>query len=140
MFFVITLRRVWALVLRQWLESSHMRRRESLACSLWWLGGPAIFLLISGGLQRRSGSVWSQHTPGPPFSVRSLEVEMLEREIMCLMSVALALVFPVAVKCCPGFPSSFPESRPSLLSLGAVVIPHSLHVMSSVSRAQLGCP
>ncbi len=24
---------------------------------------------------------------------------------MCLMSMALALVFPVAVKCCPGFPS-----------------------------------
>ncbi len=59
---------------------------------------------------------------------------------MCLMSMALALVFPVAVKCCPGFPSSFLESLSWMLSLGAVVIPHSLHVMSSVGRAQLGCP
>ncbi len=43
---------------------------------------------------------------------------------------ALALVFPVM--CCPGFPGCFPESRPWVLSLGAVVIRHSLHVMSSV--------
>ncbi len=65
---------------------------------------------------------------------------MLERELMRLMSVALALVFPVAVKCCPGFPVCVPESRPWLLSLGAVVICHKLHVMSSVGRAQPGCP
>ncbi len=67
---------------------------------------------------------------------------MLEREIMCLMSMALALalVFPVAVKCCPGFPSCFPEIRPWVLSLRTVVIRHSLHVMSSVGRALLGCP
>ncbi len=64
------------------------------------VGGPAVFLLISGGLQR----VWSQHTPVPPFSVKSLEVEMLERGIVCLVSGALALVFPVTVMCCPGFP------------------------------------
>ncbi len=51
---------------------------------------------------------------------------------------ALALVFPVM--CCPGFPGCFPESRPWVLSLGAVVIRHSLHVMSSVGRAQPGCP
>ncbi len=47
---------------------------------------------------------------------------------MCLMSVSLALVFPVAMKCCPGFPGCFPESRPWGLSLGVVVICHSLHV------------
>ncbi len=35
------------------------------------VGGPAVFLLISGDLQR----VWSQHTPIPSFSVKSLEVE-----------------------------------------------------------------
>ncbi len=103
-------------------------------------GGVRCFLLIFGGLQRRSERVWSQHTPAPPFSVRSLEGEMLEREIMCLMSVALALVFPVAVKCCPGFHCCFPESRHWLLSLGSVVIRHSLHVMSSGGRAQPGCP
>ncbi len=55
---------------------------------------------------------------------------------MCLMSVALALVFPVTVMCCPGFPGCFPESRPWLRSLGAVEIRHSLHVRSSVGRAQ----
>ncbi len=98
------------------------------------VGVPAVFLLISGDLQR----VWSQHTPIPPFSVKSLEVEMLERWIVCLVSRALALVFPVM--CCPGFPGCFPESRPWVLSLGAVVVCHSLHVISSVGRAQLGCP
>ncbi len=50
---------------------------------------------------------------------------------MCLVSGALALVFPVSVMCCPGFPGCFPESRPWVLSLGAIVIRHSLHVMSS---------
>ncbi len=92
--------------------------------------------MISGGLQR----VWSQHTPVPPFSVKSLEVDMLERGIVCLVSGALALVFPVIVMCCPGFPGCFPESHPWVLSLGAVVIRYSLHVMSSVGRAQPGCP
>ncbi len=99
--------------------------------------------------------------------MKSLEVEMLERGIVCLVSGALALVFPVMccpgfpgcflergivclvsgalalvfpVMCCPGFPGCFPESRPWVLSLGAVVIRHSLHVMSSVGRAQPGCP
>ncbi len=57
-----------------------------------------------------------------------------------LVTGALALVFPVIVMCCPGFPGCFPESRPWVLSLGAVVIRHSLHVMSSVGRAQPGCP
>ncbi len=42
--------------------------------------------------------------------------------------------------CCPGFPGCFPESLPWVLSLGAVVISHSLSVMSSVGRAQPGCP
>ncbi len=54
---------------------------------------------------------------------------MLERGIVCLVSGALALVFPVTVMCCPW-----------VLSLRAVVIRHSLHVMSSVGRAQPGCP
>ncbi len=57
---------------------------------------------------------------------------------MCLVSGALALVFLVTVMCCPGFPGCFPESRPWVLSLGAVVIRHSLHVMSSVGRASAG--
>ncbi len=35
---------------------------------------------------------------------------------MCLVRWALALVFSVAVMCCPGFPSCFPESRPWVLS------------------------
>ncbi len=61
-----------------------------------------------------------------------------ERGIVCLVSGALALVFPVM--CCPGFPGCFPESRAWVLSLGAIVIRHSLHVMSSVGRAQPGCP
>ncbi len=67
-------------------------------------------------------------------------VQVLERGIVCLVSEALALVFPVTVMCCPGFPGCFPESRPWVLSLGAVVIRHSLHVMSSVGRAQPGYP
>ncbi len=50
----------------------------------------------------------------PPFFVRSLEVEMLERGIVYLVSGALALVFPVTVMCCPGFPGCFPESQSSL--------------------------
>ncbi len=54
---------------------------------------------------------------------------------MCLMSLALALVFPVAVKCCPGFPGCFPESRPWVLSLEAVVVRHNLFVMSSVGMS-----
>ncbi len=65
-------------------------------------------------------------------------MEMLERGIVCLVSGALALVFPVAVICCPGFPGCFPESRPWVLSLGAVVVRHSLSVISSVGRAQPG--
>ncbi len=56
---------------------------------------------------------------------------------MCLVSGALALMFPVTVMCCPGIPGCFPES-PWVLSLGAVVMHHSLHVMSSVGRAQPG--
>ncbi len=63
--------------------------------------------------------------------LRSLEVEMLERGIMCLVRWALALVFPVAVIYCPGFPGCFPESR-------AVVVHHNLSVISSVGRAQRG--
>ncbi len=59
---------------------------------------------------------------------------------MCLMSMSLALVFPVAVKYYPGFPGCFPESCTWLRSLGAVVIRLSLYVMSSVGRAQPGCP
>ncbi len=59
--------------------------------------GLDVFLLISGGLQRKSGRVWSQHTPVPPFSVRSLGVEMMKRGIMCRVRWALALVFLVAV-------------------------------------------
>ncbi len=39
---------------------------------------------------------------------------------MCLVSGALALEFPLTVMCCPGFPGCFPESRPWVLSLGAV--------------------
>ncbi len=46
------------------------------------VGGPAVFFVDIWGLQR----VWSQHTPVPPFSVKSLEVEMLERGIVCLVS------------------------------------------------------
>ncbi len=37
-------------------------------------------------------------------------------------------------------PWLFPKSRPWLLSLGAVVVRHSLNVMSSVGRAQPECP
>ncbi len=51
----------------------------------------------------------------PPFSVRSLELEMLERGIVCLVSRALALVFPVAVILLSWLPWLF--SRKS--SLGA---------------------
>ncbi len=79
----------------------------------------------------------SQHTPVPPFSVRSLEVEMLERGIVCLHLRSGSCVSGV---CCPGFPGCFPESRPWVRSLGPDVIRHSLHVMSSVGRAQPGCP
>ncbi len=67
-------------------------------------------------------------------------VQVLERGIVCLVSGALALMFPVTVMCCHGIPGCFPESCPWVLSLGAVVIRHSLHVMSSVGRAQPGCP
>ncbi len=59
---------------------------------------------------------------------------------MCLVRWALPLVFPVAVICCPGFLGCFPESRPWVLSLEAVVVRHNLSVLSSVGRAQPGCP
>ncbi len=36
--------------------------------------------LQSLGLQRKSVRIWSQRTPVPPFSVRSLELEMLKGE------------------------------------------------------------
>ncbi len=62
--------------------------------------GPIVFLLISGGLQQKSGIVWSQYTPVPPFSVRS-----------GTSGVEWMLVFLVAVICYPGFPGCFPESR-----------------------------
>ncbi len=71
---------------------------------------------------------------------RAYSVQVLERGIVCLVSGALALMFPVTVMCCHGIPGCFPESCPWVLSLGAVVIRHSLHVMSSVGRAQPGCP
>ncbi len=51
--------------------------------------------------------------------MRSLEVEMLEREIMCLVSGALDLVSPVVVICCPSFPGCFPESRDYLCWQGS---------------------
>ncbi len=95
------------------------------------------FFFISGGLQQKSGRFWSQHTSVPLFSVRSLEVEMLERGIKCLVRWDLALVCSVDMTCCPGFPDCFPECSPWVLSFG-VVIHHGLHVMSSVGRAQPG--
>ncbi len=63
---------------------------------------------------------------------------MLERGIVCLVSGALALAFLVAVICCPGFPGCFAESCPWVLSFGALVVCHSLSVISSVGRAQPG--
>ncbi len=42
-------------------------------------------------------------------------MEMLDRGIMCL-HLRWALVFPVAVICCPGFPDCFSESCPWVLS------------------------
>ncbi len=77
------------------------------------------------------------NTTIPTFSVKSLEVEMQERGVVCLVSGALALMFPVM--CCPGFPGCFPESRPWVLSLGAVVIRHSLHVISYISLLIIPC-
>ncbi len=88
--------------------------------------GPAVF--GGWGARRFFVDIWGlaeSLVPAytvPPFSVKSLEVEMLERGIVYLVSGALALVFPVTVMCCPGFPGCFPESRPWVLSLGAVVI------------------
>ncbi len=125
------------------------------------VGEPAVF--GGWGARRFLVDIWGLAESLVPaytnssISVKSLEVEMLERGIVCLVSGAysvqvlergivclvsgaLALVFPVTVMCCPGFPGCFPESRPWVLSLGAVVICHSLHVMSSVGRAQPGCP
>lgn len=91
----------------------------------------------AGGLQQKSVIVWFQQTPVVPFSLRSTEVEMLERVITCQVRWAVALVLLEGVKCCPGFPRCFPESRPWVLNLGAVLICHSLSVVSSVGRALL---
>ena len=103
--------------------------------------GPAVFWLVSGGLQQKSGTVWFQQTPVVPFSLRSTEVEMLERWITCQVRGAVSLMLSEAVQCCPGFPRCFPESRPWVLNLGAVLICHSLTVVSSVGRALLRlCP
>ncbi len=100
------------------------------------VGGPAVFFVDIWGLAESLVPAYTSSS----ISVKSLEVEMLERGIVCLVSGALALVFPVTVMCCPGFPGCFPESCPWVLSLGAVVIRHSLHVMRFVGRAQPGCP
>jgi len=97
--------------------------------------GPDVFWLISAGLQ----IVWFQQTLVFPFSLRSTEdvVEMLERGKACLGRGAVSLVLSEAVMCCPGFP----ESRPWVLNLGAVLVCHNLSVVSSVGRAQLRlCP
>ncbi len=42
---------------------------------------------------------------------------MMKRGIMCRVRWALALVFPVAVMCCPGFPGCFPESRIAMVAI-----------------------
>ncbi len=66
----------------------------------------------------------------PPFSVRSLEVEMLERGIVCLVSGALALVLPVAVILLSWLLWLF--SRKSSLGAEFWSCCHSLSVMSRV--------
>jgi len=92
--------------------------------------GPTVFWLTFGFLQQKSGIVGFQQTPVFPFSLRSTEVEMLERGITCLGRGVSS--FSEAVICCPGFPRCFPESRPWELNLS---------VVSSVGRALLRlCP
>ncbi len=57
----------------------------------------------------------------PAFTSSSIFSENLrsgdagERDTMCLVSRAVALVFLVAKICCPGFPGCFTESRPWVL-------------------------
>jgi len=95
----------------------------------------------AGGLQQKSGIVWFQLIPVFQFSLRSTEVDMLERAITCLRRGAVALVLSEAVICCPGFPRYFPESCPWELNLGAVLICPGLSVVSYVGRALLRlCP
>jgi len=97
----------------------------------------------AGGLQQKSWDslVPDNSTPVFPFCLRSIEVEMLERGIMCLGRGAVALVLSEAVICCPGFPRCFTESCPWELNLGAVLICPGLSVVSSVGRTLLRlCP
>lgn len=116
-------------------ELSQEESRAAWAHRLWWLWGlPFSFCYLEAYSER--GRVRYQHTPVPPFSMRSLKVKILERGIICLVRWALALLFLVVVICCTGF---LPESLPWVLSLGAVVVHHSRSVMSSVDRAQSGC-
>ncbi len=65
---------------------------------------------------------------------------------MCLVSRALALVFPVAVICCPVFPGYFLESRPWVLGLRvnpnslSYPFPLPLPLSFARSREHKGCP
>ncbi len=65
---------------------------------------------------------------------------------MCLVSRALALVFPMAVICCPVFPGYFLESRPWVLGLRvnpnslSYPFPLPLPLSFARSREHKGCP
>ncbi len=128
-------RKVWALALWQRLKSFHRRRWMSWAHGLWWLWGLTFFFFDIWGLAVKEWeSLVPAYTSSSIFCKKLRSGDAGERNNV---SGERGSGFPVAVICCPGFSGCFPESHPWVLSLGAVVVRHSLSVMSSVGRAQL---
>jgi len=92
--------------------------------------GACRFWLVSGGLAAKEwDSLVPAYTSCSIFSEKHRSV--LERGITCQVRRAVALVLWKAVICGPGFPGCFPDGRPWVLNLGAVLVCHSLSVVSS---------
>ncbi len=119
----------------QCLKSFHRRRWMSWAHGLWWLWGLTFFCFwYLGTCSKRVGEFVPAYTSSSIFCKKLRSGDAGERNNV---SGERGSGFPVAVICCPGFSGCFPESHPWVLSLGAVVVRHSLSVMSSVGRTQL---
>ncbi len=128
---------VWALALWQRLESSHRRRGRAGPAVFGGCGACRFFVDIWGLAAKEWESLVPAYTSSSIFCEKLRSRDDEERDNV---SGEMGSGSCVSGVCCPGFPGCFPESRPWVLSLGAVVIRHSLHVMSSVGRAQPGCP
>ncbi len=128
-------RRVWALALWQRSESSHRRRgRAEPAVFGGW--GARRFLVDIWGLAE---SLVPAYTSSSIFCEKLRSGDAGERDSV---SGERGSSSGVSGDCdvLSWLPRLFSRKSSLGVSLGAVVIRHSLHVMSSVGRAQPGCP